>query len=402
LPISYDCYFCKLINKESTLNIYSKKQTWKLILLVFAIFIGVASFFTTNNLVKKLSVEERKKVELWALGTRQLSGIESDERDYSFIIEVLKNNETVPVILTDKNGNIISSRNLDLNKEKDTAYLQKQLSKMKTANEPIVINLLDGDKNFIYYKESTLLTRLFYFPIIQFGVIALFLLVSYIAFSTSRKAEQNQVWVGMSKETAHQLGTPTSSLLANLELLRLKNVDENLVSELEKDIHRLEKITDRFSKIGSAPKLQRENIIKVLVDSIKYVKARSSEKIIFDYNFSEKDQIFLPMNVHLFEWVIENICKNAIDSMGGSGKIKIHLDDRIQFLFIDITDEGKGIPKSKFKTIFQPGYTTKQRGWGLGLSLSERIIESYHGGRIFVNHSEINKGTTMRVILKKT
>lgn len=402
MPISYDCYFCKLINKESTLNIYSKKQTWKLILLVFAIFIGVASFFTTNNLVKKLSVEERKKVELWALGTRQLSGIESDERDYSFIIEVLKNNETVPVILTDKNGNIISSRNLDLNKEKDTAYLQKQLSKMKTANEPIVINLLDGDKNFIYYKESTLLTRLFYFPIIQFGVIALFLLVSYIAFSTSRKAEQNQVWVGMSKETAHQLGTPTSSLLANLELLRLKNVDENLVSELEKDIHRLEKITDRFSKIGSAPKLQRENIIKVLVDSIKYVKARSSEKIIFDYNFSEKDQIFLPMNVHLFEWVIENICKNAIDSMGGSGKIKIHLDDRIQFLFIDITDEGKGIPKSKFKTIFQPGYTTKQRGWGLGLSLSERIIESYHGGRIFVNHSEINKGTTMRVILKKT
>jgi len=384
------------------LNIYSKKQIWKLILLVFAIFIGVASFFTTNNLVKKLSVEERKKVELWALGTRQLSGIESDERDYSFIIEVVKNNETVPVILTDKNGNIISSRNLDLNKEKDTVYLQKQLSKMKTANEPIVINLLDGDKNFIYYKESTLLTQLFYFPIIQFAVIALFLLVSYIAFSTSRKAEQNQVWVGMSKETAHQLGTPTSSLLANLELLRLKNVDENLISELEKDVHRLEKITDRFSKIGSVPKLQRENIIKVLIDSIKYVKARSSEKIIFEYNFSENDQLFLPLNVHLFEWVIENICKNAIDSMGGSGKIKIHLDDRIQFLFIDLTDEGKGIPKSKFKTIFQPGYTTKQRGWGLGLSLSERIIESYHGGRIFVNHSEINKGTTMRIILKKT
>ncbi len=384
------------------MNIYSKKQIWKLILLVFAIFIGVASFFTTNNLVKKLSVEERKKVELWALGTRQLSGIESDERDYSFIIEVVKNNETVPVILTDKNGNIISSRNLDLNKEKDTVYLQKQLSKMKTANEPIVINLLDGDKNFIYYKESTLLTQLFYFPIIQFAVIALFLLVSYIAFSTSRKAEQNQVWVGMSKETAHQLGTPTSSLLANLELLRLKNVDENLISELEKDVHRLEKITDRFSKIGSVPKLQRENIIKVLIDSIKYVKARSSEKIIFEYNFSENDQLFLPLNVHLFEWVIENICKNAIDSMGGSGKIKIHLDDRIQFLFIDLTDEGKGIPKSKFKTIFQPGYTTKQRGWGLGLSLSERIIESYHGGRIFVNHSEINKGTTMRIILKKT
>lgn len=384
------------------MNIYSKRQKWKLLLLVFAIFIGVASFFTTNDLVKKLSFEERKKVELWALGTRQLSGIESDEKDYSFIIEVLKSNETVPVILTDKDGTIISSRNLDPDKEKDTIYLQKQLSKMRNSNEPIVINLLDGDKNLIYYKESTLLTQLFYFPIIQFGVIALFLFVSYIAFSTSRKAEQNQVWVGMSKETAHQLGTPTSSLLANMELLRLKNVDEKLVSELEKDVHRLEKITDRFSKIGSVPKLQRENIIKVLVDSIKYVKARSSEKIIFDSNFSENDQLFLPLNVHLFEWVIENVCKNAIDSMGGTGKITIHLDDRIQFLFIDITDEGKGIPKSKFKTIFQPGYTTRQRGWGLGLSLSERIIESYHKGRIFVNHSEINKGTTMRIILKKT
>ncbi|OFX85886.1 MAG: hypothetical protein A2W99_17260 [Bacteroidetes bacterium GWF2_33_16] len=383
------------------MNIYSKKQKWKIILLVIAICIGVASFITTNNLVKKLSVEERKKVELWALGTRQLSGLESDEKDYSFIIEVLKNNETVPVILTDKDGNITSSRNLNPDKEKDAIYLQKQLEKMKAANQPIVINLLDGDKNYIYYKESTLLTQLFYFPIIQFGVIALFLFVSYLAFSTSRKAEQNQVWVGMSKETAHQLGTPTSSLMAHIELLRLKNVDEKLVGELEKDVQRLEKITDRFSKIGSAPKLQRENIIKVLLDSINYVRVRSSEKIVFEYNFSQNDQVFVPLNVHLFEWVIENLCKNAIDSMGGTGKIIIHIDDRIQFLFIDIADEGKGIPKTKFKTIFQPGYTTKQRGWGLGLSLSERIIESYHRGRIFVNHSEVNKGTTMRIVLKK-
>jgi signal transduction histidine kinase len=383
------------------LNIYSKKQKWKIILLVIAICIGVTSFVVTNNLVNKLSVEERKKVELWAMGTSQLSGLESDEKDYSFIIEVLKNNETVPVILTDKGGRITSSRNLDPNREKDTLYLHKQLQKMKAANDPIVINLLDGDKNYIYYKESTLLTQLFYFPIIQFGVIALFLFVSYLAFSTSRKAEQNQVWVGMSKETAHQLGTPTSSLMANMELLRLKNVDETLLSELEKDVQRLEKITDRFSKIGSAPKLQRENIIKVITDTISYVKARSSEKVIFKTNFSENDQIFVPLNVHLFEWVIENLCKNAIDSMGGIGNISIHIDDRIQFLFIDISDTGKGIPKSKFKTIFQPGYTTKQRGWGLGLSLSERIIESYHRGRIFVNHSEVNKGTTMRIVLKK-
>lgn len=383
------------------MNIYSKKQTWKIALLVFAILIGVASFFITNNLVKKLSVEERKKVELWALGTRQLSGVEGDETDYSFIIEVLKNNETVPVILTDKDGNIISSRNLDPKRENDSVYLKKQLLKMKSANEPFVINLLDGDKNLIYFKESTLLTQLFYFPLIQLGVIVLFLFVSYIAFSTSRKAEQNQVWVGMSKETAHQLGTPTSSLLANLELLRLKNVDETLISELEKDIHRLEKITDRFSKIGSAPKLKNENIIKILIDAVNYVKVRSSEKIVIKSNFSENDQFLVPLNVHLFEWVIENICKNAIDSMGGTGNISINLKDQVQHLIIDITDEGKGIPKSKFKTIFQPGYTTKQRGWGLGLSLSKRIIESYHKGRIFVFHSEVNKGTTMRIILKK-
>jgi len=383
------------------LNIYSRKQKWKVILLAIALVIGVGSFIITNNLVKKLAIEERKKVELWAMGTSQLSGIDTDERDYSFIIEVIKNNETVPVILTDKNGEITSSRNLDPAREKDTNYLQRQLKIMKATNRPIEINLLDGDKNYIYYKESIILTRLFYFPLIQIGVIALFLFVSYLAFSSSRKAEQNQVWVGMSKETAHQLGTPTSSLMASVELLRLKNVDESIVNELEKDAKRLEKITDRFSKIGSAPKLKKTDIVKVLLDSVQYVKTRSSGKIKFEFNFSENDQVLVPLNTHLFEWVIENICKNAIDSMGGAGKITINLDDRVQFLFIDFNDEGKGIPKSKYRTIFQPGYTTKERGWGLGLSLSERIIESYHNGKIFVNHSEMNKGTSIRIVLNK-
>ena len=272
---------------------------------------------------------------------------------------------------------------------------------MKKDNDPIEIVLLDGNKNFIYYKESILLTRLFYFPIIQFGVISLFLVVSYIAFSASRKAEQNQVWVGMAKETAHQLGTPTSSLMASLELLRLKKVDEKVVTEFEKDVNRLEKITERFSKIGSAPKLKKQDIIKVLAHAIQYIKARSSEKVKFNPNFSENDQVLVPFNSSLFEWVIENLFKNAIDSMEGNGTISINIDDRIQFLFIDIIDEGKGLPKSKYKTIFQPGYTTKQRGWGLGLSLSKRIIEMYHDGKIFVNHSEIDKGTNMRIVLKK-
>ena len=383
------------------MNIYTKKQKWKLLLLVVAVVIGVLTFLITNNLAQKLSVEERKKVELWALGMRQLSALDNEEKDYTFILEVIKNNETVPVILTDKEGQIISSRNLDSHKENDPKYLSKQLDKMKNDNNPIEITLLDGNKNFIYYKESILLTRLFYFPIIQFGVITLFLLVSYIAFNVSRKAEQNQVWVGMSKETAHQLGTPTSSLMASLELLRLKNVDEKVVVEFEKDVNRLEKITERFSKIGSAPKLEKQDIVSVLMNTVSYIKARSSDKIKFKLNFSENDKILVPFNASLFEWVVENLFKNAIDSMEGNGNITINIDDRIQFLFIDIIDEGKGLPKSKYKTIFQPGYTTKHRGWGLGLSLSKRIIELYHDGKIFVNHSEIDKGTNMRIVMKK-
>jgi signal transduction histidine kinase len=383
------------------LNIYSKKQKWKLLLLLVAIVIGVSSFVITNNLVKQLSVEERKKVELWALGMRQLSALDNEEKDYTFILEVIKNNETVPVILTDKNGEIISSRNLDSDREKDSVYLQRELEKMKKDNEPIEIILLDGNMNYIYYKESILLTRLFYFPIIQFGVISLFLIVSYLAFSTSRKAEQNQVWVGLSKETAHQLGTPTSSLLASLELLKLKNVDPEVLNEFEKDVNRLEKITERFSKIGSKPKLEKQNIIAVLIHAVEYIKARSSKKVNFHFNFSTNDIVQVPFNASLFEWVIENLCKNAIDSMEGNGNMTINIDDRIQYLFIDIIDDGKGIPKSKYKTIFQPGYTTKQRGWGLGLSLSKRIIEIYHDGKIFVNYSEMDKGTNMRIVLKK-
>jgi signal transduction histidine kinase len=383
------------------LNIYTKKQKWKLLLLFVAILIAAASIYTTNNLVKQLSKEERKKVELWALGMRQLSGLDTQEKDYTFILEVIKNNETVPVILTDKEGNIVSTRNLDPDREDDPEYLERQLEKMKKENAPIEIILLNGNKNFIYYKESVILTRLFYFPIIQFVVMIIFLLVAYLAFSTSRKAEQNQVWVGMSKETAHQLGTPTSSLLANLELLKLKHADPQIVEEFEKDIHRLEKITERFSKIGSVPRLKKQDIVPVLIHAVNYIKARSSGKIKFQFNFSGNDKILVPFNASLFEWVVENLCKNAIDSMEGEGTVNVNIEDRVQFLYIDIKDEGKGIPKSKYGTIFQPGFTTKKRGWGLGLSLSKRIIESYHNGKIFVYHSELNKGTIIRMVLKK-
>ncbi len=383
------------------MNIYSKKQRWKLLLLIIAVIIGVSSMWYTNKLVKKLSYEERKKVKLWAQGMKQLADIDDPDEDVSFIFEVIRNNETVPVILVDENDIIISARPADLLKPNDLEYNKRLLEKMKKDHEPIEIILSKGHKNYIYYKDSILLNQLFYYPFIQLGVIFLFILVSYFAFSASRKAEQNQVWVGMSKETAHQLGTPISSLMAWVELLKMKNIDKQLVTEVDKDVKRLETITERFSKIGSAPVLSKANIIDVLNNSISYIKTRSSDKVVFNLNFSSSDEIFVPVNISLFEWVIENLCKNAIDAMNGSGTIDISTTDHTQIVYIDIKDTGKGIPKSKYKTIFQPGYTTKQRGWGLGLSLTERIIEFYHSGKIFVKSSEINNGTTFRIALKK-
>lgn len=380
------------------MSIYSNRQRWKYIFIGFAVIIAIVSFLITNNLINRLEQEERKKVELWAMGMRILSDI---NRDDAFAGEVISNNETVPVILTDKDGNIISHKNLDPEKAKDSAYLQKVLKRMAASRDPIKVELLDGDMNYIYYKDSLLLKQLFLFPLIQILVVFMFLYVAYQAFSALRKAEQNKVWVGMSKETAHQLGTPTSSLLANIELLKLKNIDEGIIAELEKDIYRLEKITERFSKIGSTPYLEKGNIIKTIYQAVNYIKARSSEKINFNFGFSENEELMLPYNEELFEWVIENLCKNAIDAMDGIGGITIKIDDRIQFVFIDIEDTGKGISKSKYNTVFQPGYTSKKRGWGLGLSLSKRIIEIYHKGKIFVHQSEMGKGTIMRIVLKK-
>ena len=385
------------------MNVYNKKQEWKLILLIVAIIIGAASLWYTNDLVKSLSREERKKVELWAEGTKQLANInENANQDFSFIFEVIKNNETVPVILTDEKDNIISARNLDSLKANDEVYLQKQLETMKLNHEPIVIELVDGHRNFIYYKDSTILSQLSYYPFIQLGVIFLFIFVSYLAFSSSRKAEQNQVWVGMSKETAHQLGTPISSLMAWVEILKQKKeISPEMILEVQKDIKRLETITERFSKIGSTPILLPTDIIEVLNNSVNYIRTRSSNRVSITVNQQNQDKIFVPVNVALFEWVIENLCKNAIDAMGGNGSIAISIIDSTQVLYIDIKDTGKGISKSKYKTVFQPGYTTKKRGWGLGLSLSKRIIESYHEGKIFVKNSEVNNGTTFRIMLKK-
>lgn len=385
------------------MNIYEKKQRWKLYLFIGAILIGVTSLLYTNKLVRDLSTRERQTVELWAEATRHLINAGPEANDLSFPLNVIQKNTTVPVILTDSGSNVITWRNLDSVKAVNNQnYLRKQLQLMRSENDSMIINLTDtGDMNFIFYRDSNLLRRLQYFPMVQLGVIILFILVSYFAFSSSRKAEQNKVWVGLSKETAHQLGTPTSSLNGWLEILKTGKNTEFALKELGNDIARLEKIAERFSKIGSMPVLERQDIIAVLKSAVTYLTSRSSDKISYSLKLPE-DEIIVPLNEALFEWVIENVCKNAIDALGGKGEIEISVHDNTQIIYIDIKDNGKGIHKSKFKTVFKPGFTTKQRGWGLGLSLSKRIVESYHEGKIFILNSEIDLGTTIRIVLKKT
>lgn len=383
------------------MNIYTRKTRWKFILFLSAVLIALGSLYYTQKLVSQLKQEEKDKVELWAKATRQLIDLDITESDFGFLLEVIENNNTVPVILVNSEDEIISTRNLDPARENNPDYQQRQLKKMKSQHEPIEFSIGDNGNSFIYHKDSIILSKLKIFPFIQLGVIILFILVSYFAFSVSRKAEQNQVWLGLSKETAHQLGTPTSSLTAWVELLRMKKLDENILKEFEKDVARLEKITERFSKIGSKPSLININLFDVISGAVNYIKSRSSKNVIFNINFSEKDKLNLPLNAVLFEWVIENLCKNAIDAMNGQGIINIDVQDNVQVVYLDISDTGRGMTKSKFKTIFKPGYTTKARGWGLGLSLSKRIVEMYHEGKIFVSQSEVNKGTSIRIVLKK-
>ena len=499
------------------MNIYTQKQRWKLGLAATALVIVLVSFWYTQKLVKRIAEDEKIKAKVWAKAvqkraqlirfTNQLfAEIKKEERkkaelvaeafkelsqfdnasDINFVLKVLQENTTIPVILKNDNGEI-TSRNLDPDRSKDTVYLNEMLNVMKAKYEPVVINyyknfnsylyyqdskvfsdiqvvfdnlirsfnemaenaevrvvftdaskrrviahsekvdsssinsvpkllatlkelagenqpipidLGEGQTNYIFYGQSSLLTMLRFYPYIQFGVIGLFLLISYILFSTARKAEQDQVWVGMSKETAHQLGTPLSSLMAwNDHLLGL-GVDPSIISEMQHDVRRLNTITDRFSKIGSQPTLVQENVNESLRTSIDYLEKRTSRNVTYSLTLPP-ETIYANLSKPLFEWVIENICKNAVDAMEGKGKINVELVDVPEGLIIDISDTGKGIPKSKFKTVFEPGFTTKSRGWGLGLSLCKRIIETYHHGKIIVLKSDPGKGTTFRIELKR-
>jgi signal transduction histidine kinase len=389
------------ITPANKVNIYRNRTLWKLSLLVFAVIIGLFSLLYTNNLVKSLKEEERKKVELWAKAERQLISTSDTSQDLAFLYSIIENNSTVPVILTNENDSIISAINFDPARINDIKFLRTKLARIKEKSKPIIIDLGGNHLNLIYYKDSTILTKLIYYPFVQLSVIILFIIVSYLAFSSSRKAEQNQVWVGMSKETAHQLGTPTSSLAGWIEILQMKHPEITITDELAKDLARLEKITERFSKIGSRPDLSPGNIVAVINQTIEYLKSRTSSKINIIADYDPSGEILIPVNAALFSWVIENICKNAVDATEGNGEIKIWLSDSQEHLIIDITDTGKGISKSSFKKIFKPGYTTKERGWGLGLSLAKRIIEDYHNGKIFVKYSEPGKGTCIRIVMKK-
>lgn len=325
-----------------------------------------------------------------------------DDLVQSFISEVVLNSASVPVIITDSTKEkVLEFGNIDSLKIADTGYLQRTLHEMADQNDPIRLDLEEQGTWYIFWKDSYLLTQLRFYPFIQFGVISVFLFIAYLLFSTARKSEQNQVWVGMSKETAHQLGTPISSMIAWIELLKLKQLDNKIVQEIEKDIGRLEIVTERFSKIGSPPKLIPENLVASIHNTIDYIKTRTPKKIQYSINLPRDHQIILPLNPNLFGWVIENLCKNAIDAMGGSGKIDITITEDAKRVYVDVSDSGKGIPRYQHKTIFSPGYTSKKRGWGLGLTLSKRIIQNYHKGKIFVKFSAPDAGTTFRIVLNK-
>ncbi len=389
------------------LPIYSQKSRIKLLVLIGALIIGAATVIYTNILVSKLEEREEQLIDLYAEGLKYMLNSKSDENLVFILEEVITANKSVPVILTDANEKVESYSNLNLpaniSSHRKDILLRQEIEKMKLEHNPIVVQYGANSKSYIFYKDSALLAQLRYYPFVQIAVMACFALMAYFTFSYSRKAEQNRVWVGLAKETAHQLGTPLSSLMAWYEYLKgsTKFANEPIVEELGKDVRRLEIITERFSNIGSVPTLKDENILRVTENAIAYLQNRVSKKVAFSVKAEFPVDTPAKVNIPLFEWVIENICKNAIDAMDGKGNIDLTLAYVGKNIAIDIKDNGKGIPKSKVNDVFLPGYTTKKRGWGLGLALAKRIIENYHRGKLYVKWSEVGKGTTFRLLLNQ-
>lgn len=376
---------------------YFKIGAW-----VVAFIIVATSLLFTNRLAEKLTLEQHRKMEIWAEAMRQFVNATEETEHVDFLWKIIEENDNIPVLIADQADQIVTSRNFaHVPEENADAYYAKELKRLKGLRKPIEISLGDNQKQYIYYDDSNLLKQLAYYPYIQLSVIAIFLIGVLMALATTKNAEQNRVWVGLSKETAHQLGTPISSLLAWIEILKSNYPDDSMIDDMGNDINRLKTIAERFSKIGSKSEFELVNINDTLRQSVQYMQKRSSQMVTYTLTETQPN-IQTQLCVPLFEWVIENLCKNAIDAMDGKGSIQIEttIDER-KHVIIDITDTGKGIDKRQFKSVFKPGYTTKRRGWGLGLSLAKRIIEEYHHGKIFVKQSALNKGTTFRIILSQ-
>lgn len=380
-------------------SIYDSRERLKFAFIFVAILIAIASVVVSDALIKNLAQEERQKIEVWSEATRVMTSA-NPSLNMNLILKIIQGNTSIPVILCAESDSLLTYNNIEVPEVDTEAFMKDKIKELKSKNPPIVIDMEDGTFQFLYYDDSIMLKRLLIYPYAQLSVVFVFILIAFLALASTKKAEQNKVWVGLSKETAHQLGTPISSLIAWIEYLRLKEIDPSLLNEMEKDVKRLETIAERFSKIGSNPDPAPVNILDSVRTALGYMEIRISAKVKMHTHLPE-EPILVLMNDALFAWVAENLIKNAVDAMEGVGEISILVEEKEKVVRIDISDTGKGIPKSKFKTVFNPGYTTKRRGWGLGLSLVKRIIESYHGGKIYVKSSEAGKGTTFRIELQK-
>ena len=388
-------------------NIYDNRRIWKTVFLAVSLVLVAFFLHISNNLVDDLADQERERMEIWANATKALTSAQSSDID--FYLSIIKNNNNIPVLLVDDNDNILMSRNFkmpepvnsltpDLLSDANRAFLAKRLKALKKTNNHIPIKIDGATTQHIYYEDSTLLTSMSYLPRIQIAVMIIFVIIVYLAVMSTKKAEQNKVWVGLSKETAHQLGTPISSLMAWVQMLEASGVDKEIVEDMDKDVNRLSMIADRFSKIGSKPEMKLEPVCESVRQGLDYMRARISTSVALSVNLPDDDRNVMLCRP-LFAWVIENLCKNAVDAMQGKGSLNVTAGYDHRTAFIEVTDTGKGIARKNFKTVFSPGFTTKKRGWGLGLTLAKRIIEEYHGGRIFVKWSEIGAGPTSRIEL---
>jgi len=384
------------------LHNYLVKKYFKIILLVMAFLISGAMLLLSKLLTQKVAQEEQKKVALWAEAMRILVQEGDEVNDLTFHLKVVQTNTTIPAIVVDENGRITQHVNMDSAKSRDTVWLKRKVEDFAGLHEPILIHWFHNTNHKVYYGESTVLQQLRYYPYVVLTVVALFMMVSYFAFSSSRRAEQNRVWVGLAKETAHQLGTPITSLMGWVEYLEMElgKLPNQAGDEMRKDVKRLNVITERFSKIGSEPVLQMVDVNKAVQGAMDYMEGRIGQGVELEL-FLFPSITYVELNVNLFDWVLENLIKNGIDAMEGKGKLVIRVSVKNHKVHIDVSDNGKGMPRNRFKSVFKPGFTTKKRGWGLGLSLAKRIITDYHKGQIFVKESIPFVRTTFRIVLNE-